>query len=231
MTPEPHTLLYALMGGILPAVLWLWFWLKEDSRKPEPRGLIMLSFIAGMIGVAIVLPLEKMAFNFFDEGIILITVWAAIEELVKFGAISIVALKSRFFDEPIDALIYMITVALGFAAIENSLFLLEPLMNGEAVVGFLTGNLRYIGATLLHVAASGAIGVAMGLSFYKGKFTKTISTLAGLVIAIALHTLFNFFIINSSGENTFIVFFHLWIAIIAIIFSFEKVRRIKPKKL
>jgi len=231
MEIDPKTLLYALMGGILPAILWLWFWLKEDSRKPEPRGLIMLSFVAGMVGVAIVLPLEKLAFGVLPQGVMLLTTWAAIEEIVKFGAISIVALKTHYFDEPVDALIYMITVALGFAAIENSLFLLEPLMNGEAITGFLTGNLRYIGATLLHVAASASIGIAMGLSFYKGKFIKTISTLIGIVIAITLHTLFNFFIISSSGESTFIVFFHLWIAIVVVIFLFERVRRIKPKKI
>ena len=33
MLLDPKTLLYALLGGILPAVLWLWFWLKEDSKN------------------------------------------------------------------------------------------------------------------------------------------------------------------------------------------------------
>ncbi len=232
MELEPKTLLYALMGGILPAVLWLWFWLKEDSRKPEPRGLILLAFIAGMIGVVIVLPMERFAFNFFPDGsITLLTIWAAIEELVKFGAMSIIVFKSRFFDEPIDAMIYMITVALGFAALENSLFLLGPLMNGEAIVSFLTGNLRYIGATLLHVGASASIGIAMGLSFYKDKFIKTISIIIGVIVAIVLHTLFNFSIMNSNGENTFIVLFFLWLVIIVVIFFFEKVRLIRAKKI
>ena len=78
----------------------------------------------------------------------LLLVWAAIEELVKFSAISLVALRSVYFDEPVDALIYMITVALGFAAIENSLFLLAPLLDGDLTGSLLTGNLRYMGATL-----------------------------------------------------------------------------------
>lgn len=228
---DPQTLLYALLGGILPALLWLWFWLKEDSRKPEPRGLILLAFVAGMIGVVVVLPMEKFAFKFFPDGsVTLLTVWAAIEELVKFGAMSIIVFKSKFFDEPIDAIIYMITVALGFAALENSLFLVGPLMNGEAIVSFLTGNLRYIGATLLHVGASASIGIAMGLSFYKNKFIKTISVLIGIITAIVLHTLFNFSIMNSNGENTFLVLFFLWLVIIVVIFFFEKVRWIRPKK-
>jgi RsiW-degrading membrane proteinase PrsW (M82 family) len=42
---------YALLSGILPALLWLWFWLKEDNLHPEPRSLLIGSFIAGMIVV------------------------------------------------------------------------------------------------------------------------------------------------------------------------------------
>lgn len=225
---DPTTLYYALLGGILPAVLWLWFWLKEDERKPEPRGLILISFLAGMAAVIIVLPLEKLASVFFaSTSLSLLIVWSAIEEIVKYSAITLVALKSKYFDEPIDALIYMITVALGFAALENSMFLIKPLLNGDITVSFLTGNLRYMGATLLHVAASASIGVALGLSFYKGPFIKAISTIIGLSTAIALHTFFNFFIIRNNGEDTFTVFLYLWMAIVVVIFLFEKVKRIK----
>jgi len=227
MSIDPKTLIYALIGGIIPAILWLWFWLKEDKKKPEPTGLIIISFIAGMAAVIIVFPLEKLAFNFIPEGTMLLLTWSAIEEIVKFSAISLVALKSRHFNDPVDALIYMITVALGFAALENSLFLIEPLTNGDIIEGFLTGNMRFMGATLLHTVTSATVGVAIGLSFFKGKIIKTLSVLIGLTIAIVLHTLFNFFIINNNGENTFTIFSFLWIAIIVIIFFFEKIRRIK----
>ncbi|MFC1720834.1 PrsW family intramembrane metalloprotease [Patescibacteria group bacterium] len=229
MQTDPQTLFYALAGGIVPALLWLWFWLKQDKKKPEPRGLIILSFIAGMVAVVIVFPLEKLALNLIPEGAMLLVAWAAIEEILKYSAISLIALKSRHFDEPVDAVVYMITVALGFAALENSLFLIEPLQNGEMIVGLLTGNLRFIGATLLHVLASASIGVALGLSFYKGTFTKFVSTIIGLTTAIALHTLFNFFIIKEHID-TFLVFLYLWIGIVIMIFLFEKVKRITNKK-
>lgn len=223
---DPKALAYALLGGIAPALLWLRFWLKEDALKPEPRGLIIISFIAGMASVAIVFPLEKIAYYLLPEGLVLVTAWAAIEEMIKLGAIYFVALKSKYCDEPVDMIIYMITVALGFAAIENSMFLLGPLLDGEVMTTILTGNLRYIGATLLHVAASSAIGIAIGLSFYKNKFLKTVSATIGIATAIVLHTLFNFFIINSNGEDTFLVFFILWLTIILVIFFFERVKKI-----
>ena len=60
-----QVLFYAFFGGLLPAALWLWFWLKEDSVHPEPRGLIVVTFIAGMLAVAFVLPLQQVIYHFF----------------------------------------------------------------------------------------------------------------------------------------------------------------------
>ena len=54
-----ETALYALLGGILPALVWLAFWLREDYKHPEPRGLVFRTFIFGMIAVIIVLPFQK----------------------------------------------------------------------------------------------------------------------------------------------------------------------------
>lgn len=222
---NPETLLYALLGGILPVLLWLWFWLKEDARHPEPRGLIMLSFIAGMVTIAIAIPLEKLAYNTIPDKTHLIIVWAVIEEMLKFGAVLFVAMRSRFFDEPADALVYMITAALGFAAIENTLFLLAPFGSGEFTSGVMTGNLRYVGAALLHTAASGAVGIALGLVYYRGRVLKLFASLLGLSFAIVLHALFNFFIMKDDGADMLIVFLFLWIAIVVVIFFFEKLKR------
>src|SRR3989339_737850 len=52
--------LIAFAGGVLPALVWLWFWLKQDRENPEPRGLITLSFVAGMAVVFFVLPVQKL---------------------------------------------------------------------------------------------------------------------------------------------------------------------------
>ncbi|MEN9922008.1 MAG: hypothetical protein RL097_284, partial [Candidatus Parcubacteria bacterium] len=51
----------AFLAGLIPALFWVWFWLREDSRKPEPYFLIAISFIAGMAVVPIALPLQKIA--------------------------------------------------------------------------------------------------------------------------------------------------------------------------
>lgn len=226
-----QTLLFALFGGLLPALLWLWFWLKEDKARPEPRRLILLSFIVGMVAVPLVLPFQKVAAVYF-ETTIAVTLWAALEELFKYGAAYIAVLRRKEMDEPIDAVIYMITVALGFAALENTFFILNPLSDGNIVETLLTGNLRFLGATLLHTLSSATIGVAIALSFYKRISIKRIYVSVGVILSILLHTFFNLFIMNSNGEKALTVFLFVWLGIILLILFFEKIKRIKnPKQL
>jgi RsiW-degrading membrane proteinase PrsW (M82 family) len=218
--------LLILCAGVLPALLWLWFWLREDRLRPEPRGLIALSFLAGMLAVPVVLPFERFVGVYTTGGTLLI-LWAAIEEVLKFGGAYLVVLRRKEMDEPIDGLIYMITVALGFAALENTLFLINSISDGEIFKAILTGNFRFFGATLLHTLSSALVGGAIALSFYRRASVKQAFLAAGVILAIALHTLFNFFIMKSNGEDMLIVFSVVWAGIIFLIFFFEKAKRIK----
>jgi len=178
-----------------------------------------------MAAVMLVYPLEQFAASLSLDGFSLLVAWAAIEEVMKFAMIVIIIFQtSDHFDEPVDALIYMITVALGFAALENTLFLIEPISRGQALVSFLTGNLRFLGATLLHVIASSMVGVMIGFAFWKSDTIRKIAGLVGLCIAIALHTAFNFFIMSENGPDPFAVFLWLWIGAIIIIFLFERLK-------
>lgn len=224
--PDVSTMLYAFLGGLLPALLWLWFFLREDKLHPEPRSILITSFIAGMLTVLAVLPVERGAMAYFS-GAGLFLAWAAVEEVFKYLAAVLVAFWHKAADEPIDAIIYMITVALGFAAFETGLFLIEPLTAGDITSGILTGNLRFMGAALLHTLSSAALGTLIALSFYKSAYMKIASLFGGLVLATALHTLFNFFIMDSNGEKTSLVFFAVWLGIIILFLMFEKVKRVK----
>ena len=225
----PGTVFLALLGGILPAVFWLWFWLKEDSLHPEPRGLIILAFLTGMLATALAFPIEKfIAENINSNDFLLLFLWAAVEETLKFIGIYIVALRSKYFDEPIDAVLYFVTIALGFAAFENTMFLFNPLQEGNLVATVLLGNFRFIGASLLHVAASGIIGVAIALTFHHRRSDRIIAAVIGLMSAIILHTIFNFSIIVSEGAYIYEIFIGLWIFIIGILLVCEKIKRMPP---
>ncbi|HEX4799048.1 MAG TPA: PrsW family glutamic-type intramembrane protease [Candidatus Paceibacterota bacterium] len=213
----------AFLAGIIPALFWLWFWLREDTCRPEPRILITTSFIAGMLIVPLVLPLQEFAMHRYT-GENLVFVWVIIEEVLKYSAALIVVLWNRAVDEPIDAIIYMITIALGFSALENALFVYNPLTTGNYAESFVTGNFRFLGATLLHVLSSATVGVAMALSYYKHSALKVLSATLGLFVAIILHAFFNLFIMNASGGTVLAVFMFVWMGIVVLFLLFEKVK-------
>ncbi len=225
ITSDPKILAIAFLGGIIPAILWLWFWLKEDRQNPEPKGLLALVFIMGMVTVMLVLPIQKIVQSFSFPYEWELIAWASIEEVVKFLIVLLVILNTNQADEPTDWPIYIITLALGFAALENTLFLLKPLALGDTIVGLLTGHLRFLGSTLLHTISSGIIGISMGLSFFIHGFKKYIYILTGIFLAIALHSAFNFFIMKNGGSDFLKVFSLLWIGAIIVMLLFEKLRR------
>ena len=218
----------AFLAGLIPALFWLWFWLREDKCKPEPKILIISSFIAGMLIIPLVLPLQEYAMSHY-KGQNLIVVWVIIEEVLKYSAALIVVLWNRAVDEPIDAIIYMITIALGFSALENALFVFNPLIQGEYMTSFVTGNFRFVGATLLHVLASATVGISMALAYYKHTVVKVLSATGGLFIAILLHALFNLFIMEASGATVLTVFMFVWMGIIVLFLIFEKVKMLEKQ--
>ena len=222
---NPVTLVLSLIAGLVPAILWLMFWLREDNMKPNPRGLIALTFIGGMIAVILVLPIQKFIYTHFQDQNLLIVLWAASEELLKFLAVLLIALRSPEVDAPVDYPIYFMAAALGFAGLENALFLVHPVTFSDATVTFLTGNLRFLGSTLLHATATGMMGLMLGLAFYQSKLVKLGSLAIGFILAVTLHSVFNFFIMQNNGENFLQVFAFLWVVTIMSMLVFEKVRR------
>jgi RsiW-degrading membrane proteinase PrsW (M82 family) len=123
-------------------------------------------------------------------------------------------------------MIYLICVALGFAALETMLFLIDPLSQGDMTRSILTGNLRFMGAALLHTVASAAVGYAIAVSYYKGWVTQFFALCTGLIVASVLHALFNHHIIANSGERMAMVFFAVWLGVIGLLLLFERAKRI-----
>ncbi len=218
----------AFLAGLIPALFWLWFWLREDRAKPEPYLLIAITFIAGMAVVPLALPLQKYAIGLY-HGDNLVYVWVIIEEVLKYGVALGVVLWNQAVDEPIDMIIYMVTIALGFAALENALFMLNPLVTGDYLNSALTGSFRFLGATLLHILASGTVGVFLAFAFYKSNLMRLLYGMLGLCLAIVLHALFNFFIMDASGGTILGVFLFVWFGIIILFLLFEKIKQTEAK--
>ena len=205
----------------MPSLIWLYFLLKEDARCPEPRKLLAGAFIAGMVAVAIVLPLEQWAKMYTYSLNSTLFVWAAIEELTKYALAAAFVLWRKQVDEPSDYVIYMFTVALGFAAAENALFLLAPLSAGNFLGGLATGDLRFLGSTLLHVVASSAVGLTLGLAALWHVHHRIFFVSIGLILAISLHTLFNMLIISAGDSSALMAFFLVWSLAVVLFATLE----------
>jgi RsiW-degrading membrane proteinase PrsW (M82 family) len=128
--------------------------------------------------------------------------WAAfIEEIVKFYGVVLIAVKSPDFDEPMDAVIYMICAALGFAAIENVLFLFKIIPQGnfflatsaQNITALETLTLRSVGATVLHALSSAIIGYFLAMSWFFAHHRKKL-ILIGIIIGALFHFSFNVFL-------------------------------------
>lgn len=221
MNMTPVTIGYAFLGGLLPALVWLYFLLKEDAGHPEPRALIALAFVAGMAAVAPTLFLEQYAKTNLEGTPLVLAAWALIEETLKYAAAAALILWHKDVDEATDYVIYMLTVALGFAAAENMLYLLAPLSQGEIATSVFTGNVRFLGSTLLHVVASSAIGFALAFSARSRSAARMATAAAGLILSVALHVAFNTLIMSSGASTTFAAFSLVWTAAVLFLAVFE----------
>lgn len=171
-----------------------------------------------------ILPRFYSQLNLNDLPLIAFLGIAIIEEYFKYGAVRILVEGRPEFDEPIDAMIYMITAALGFAALENALFIV-PTIAENFDIGFqLTAN-RFIGANLLHATGSGIVGFFLARAFfshYKHHFLAI-----GILLASLLHALFNYIIIKKGllpGSVDLLILL-LSIMTLMVLIEFEQLKK------
>jgi RsiW-degrading membrane proteinase PrsW (M82 family) len=233
------TILYAIIGGLLPALIWLWFWMQEDKVNPEPGIRIAKAFIAGMLVVPVVLIIQVLvakevlgasSVHALTEApasvaAVAILLLAGVEEVLKYVAARAVALGSPDDDEPVDSVIYMIVAALGFSAMENALYFVAPLLDSDYVSFLVDGNLRFLGATLVHVSSSAIVGMAVAFTVFRFSHLRFIALVTGLVAATALHGAYNFLIIADVQART-IAFILVWSACVSLIVLFEKIKQV-----
>lgn len=214
-----------LILGALPSIVWLAYYLQSDDH-PEPKSIILEVFILGMFsgaaaaGFQYLLNYATSISEYFSAmiaifPIIMIAGWAFIEEYVKYLAAKIRILHDAAFDEPTDAMIYLISAGLGFAAIENMLFVAPSLLRGvdRAVIDLF---LRFLTATQLHALASGIIGFFFALAII---YHSRILLFLGFVIGVGLHTIYNYFIMLPDAWNDRISDRYLFLIIAAILFA------------
>lgn len=229
------TLILASLCGILPIALWLIFFLWQDIKKPEPLRWIGILFLLGMAITPFVWLLENYFINLLQIDInavlpflisaFIYLVIAGIEELAKFFSAALLLRKNKYFDEAIDAMIYLIVLGLGFGVIENILISYQEISSGGHFLStFQITTLRFIGANLLHALSCGLIGFFWALKLVTGK--KRYLGI-GLSLGILLHWAFNIAIINLGGDAVFLISLILFLVGIVVLWAFDVLKQIK----
>ncbi len=194
-----------LLFAVLPSFLWVVYYFRKDDH-PEPKRMILYVFLAGaftaLLGylfqkssVTILQPFVTTNFPELASYFIIfrkVFLVAFSEEFFKYLAFFFTVRHHQELDEPVDIVIYMITAALGFAALENFLLLSSlPTSNLENIIA--VSALRFLTATLLHALASGLLGVFL---VYGYRSSKRIMLFWGLLVATIAHAVYNFLIMR-----------------------------------
>ncbi len=193
--------------GIAPGVALLSYFYLKDKYQSEPISMVIRTFFFGSL---LVFPIMFIQYVFEVEGIFTSNILKAflmsslLEEFLKWFIIYFVAYKHVEFDELYDGIVYGASVSLGFASVENILYL------------FAHGLDFAIGRAILPVSSHALFGVIMGYYLGRAKFSagknKSQLLIFSLFIPFILHGFYNY-ILFSFEKWVFIIIpfmIYLW---------------------
>jgi RsiW-degrading membrane proteinase PrsW (M82 family) len=188
---ERSVLLLRAAGPIIGgAILWLQYFDLKDGLRKEPRRMLLFGFVLGGVAAALATGtydvLAQLGYRGPSDAPIgqlayFLGVVGPIEESAKFAVAWAVLFRTRWFDEPIDGLVYAAAVAIGFASFENALYALQ--------VSWPTQLARAATTPLTHTVFSALWGFGSGhaLLVEKRPLQRALWLVLPLVLASVAH--------------------------------------------
>ncbi len=168
----------------------------RDIYNKEPKLGLIVSFILGGLSILPAAELEKyFADKVVDGSLVGVAIFAFLvvglsEELCKFFFLRSYSFRQKSFDEPLDGIVYSLMVSMGFATVENILYVIKY---AELGMGYQVAFQRMF----LSVPAHATFGIIMGYFVGKAKFDSTRSLwlmIVGVGAAVFFHGLYDFFL-------------------------------------
>ncbi len=180
-----------------PGIFWVWFFYTRDRYEPEPAAQIVRLFFLGMFVTVPVAFIEGIAGALIAVPLIMAAVVApVVEEFGKFFVVRRTIYPSAEFDEPIDGIVYAAATALGFASLENVIYITAAYLTAPALA-FGTFVIRAIFSVPGHALFSGVWGYALGRAKFAPAEERQRIILRGLVLGVVLHGIFNFLLVTA----------------------------------
>lgn len=212
---------YTIIAALLPVVLLLFYIYRKDRLQPEPIRWLWKAVMYGVasavltIQVLSLLPsLEDISSSFaatIPGAIVNAFCYAAIpEEAAKMLMLWLLIRKNPYFDEYLDGIVYATCVGLGFAGLENILYLVTN-MDQLMTVAISRALFSVPG----HFFFAVAMGYFLSLAYFRTENKGYYYGLAYLV-PVALHGIFDALLMSVSVANSlagvliiaFLVFVH-----------------------
>ena len=217
-----------LLATILPSILIILFFVYSDKFK-EPRGEIIKVFIYGILITIPAYFLNTYISDFLynntrvSEGLISSFLTAApVEEGLKLSVLYYFVYKMKDFNEPIDGIVYGVTVSLGFATLEN-LYYVYLLADYFETTSMALAVIRSFSA----VPAHAVFGIFMGYFFMKYSFIKKGDNLFfAFVVPFVLHGCYNLF----TTSNFFVSLGLILISWIIALRLFSRLKKTQKRK-
>lgn len=198
--------LLLLILALLPIFILGYYTYSKDNKK-EPKLLLLKLFLGGFCAVILTVIISNVLRSFFhvfngnikEFGSIKLLIYtfvmiSLIEEISKFLFTYILSYHDREYDELYDMIVYSVFVSLGFALIENILFIFDG--------GIQVAISRLFFAVPTH--ASVAVFMGYYLSFAKladinnNKKLKNKYLFLSLLVPITLHGIYDYMVYSNS---------------------------------
>jgi RsiW-degrading membrane proteinase PrsW (M82 family) len=230
---------------LAPSVGLLVYFYLRDQYEPEPRGHVVRAFFYGFLvlvpavyagrWLARLVEPEFLALGGIGADFYRIAVMVALpEEGVKLALFAVTILRWKEFDEPFDGIVYGVALALGFATIENTLYVVGAQARGDLPVR--VAALRAV----LAVPAHALYGATMGYFLGRAKFAvscvrRGALTFLGFLFSWIFHTGYDWSC-ELSGDGwgwTLVALFSaaMWIFVLLLLPKALAASPFKPQKL
>ena len=208
-----------LAVALAPVIAILVYFYVRDRYEKEPKSMLLKAFLVGMATTILAIIIESSMAKYWpypEEGSMLslflfaLLGIALIEEGVKFLPLTTMFYPHSEMNEIYDGIIYGVFISLGFAAVENVLYVFHH--------GYMVGVKRAFMAVPGHAVYGAIMGFFVGLAKFSDE-GKTLLILKGLFYAVLAHALYDFFLFANLG------WLSLLLAVGVVIYGWKYVNR------
>ena len=219
-------IVFSALAAIVPMSIYLVLIWKFDRYDREPFKLVFTNYLWGALGAIFLallgsIFLTTIASIFIRDSIQLsrfgsIVVAPIVEEITK-GSFLLITISNKKFDNITDGIVYGGAIGLGFGMTENFLYFVTY---GESVANWIMLVIvRSLFSAVMHCVSTATLGAFLGLAKFKSSPKKVTYVFGGLLIAMMIHSIWNF---SLSYENIApIGFLFMLVSILIFISAFS----------